>query len=181
MSSLCSQAEKDAVSTAIAHQMQRCTAGSLSCAAIVGWAHVIVTSCFVAWVSDLGNTWLTAAAWFRRTEKIEPDPTSVPRKSAAIAVTQGGLIENEWEICVFTAVPDLVRAQTRSVSQNIRTILLYSVGFMLHTSKKKPRGNFLKGEALSKKKKKEKVRRQLDELDSVTLSLIALLQFEWSW
>lgn len=127
--------------------MQRCSAGSLSCAATVGWARVIVTSCFVAWVSDLGNTWLAAAAWFRRTEK----------SSQAQLQSPGSLrpsLRNEWEIHVFTAVPDLVRAQTRNVSQNIRTVLLCSVGFMLHTSKKKPRGNFLKGEFLSKEKKK---------------------------
>lgn len=67
MCSSCLWAGKDAISTAKAHQMlQRCSAGSLSCAATVRWAHVIVTSCFVAWVSDLGNTWLAAAAWFRR-------------------------------------------------------------------------------------------------------------------
>lgn len=91
--------------------------------------------------------------------KVEPGTTSVPRKSAAIAVPRGGLIENEWEIRVFTAVPDLVRAETRSLSQNIRTVLLCSVGFMCYTrlKRKKPRGNFLKGELLSKKKKKKNV------------------------
>lgn len=84
------QAEKYAISTAKAPQLQRCSAGSLSCAATVGWAHVIVTSCFVAWVSDLGNTWLAAAAWFRRTEKLSQAQLQSPGSLRQLPSHRGG-------------------------------------------------------------------------------------------